>query len=189
MDHLEQENRKLKKEVVRLAALMESVIAAQNQLSPTPATPQQRTLISEIVTTPVPMIPASESALAIPVEFSWGMPPNFMPEGYAPTFATMLTSISVMSVPPPVMHTLPRVEETIYHFEPSEGPDVYEKMDEMKGQLLELRKELKTLRDNDQLLIRYFQDSLTGVALQWYMGLYSASLRTFNDLGEAFVKK
>ncbi|KAI5437491.1 hypothetical protein KIW84_023560 [Lathyrus oleraceus] len=55
-------------------------------------------------------------------------------------------SSPVMSVSPPVMHTLTRVEHTIYHPEPSEGPDVYEKMDEMKDQFLELRKELKTLR-------------------------------------------
>ena len=51
-----------------------------------------------------------------------------------------------MYVPPSVIHTLPRVEDTSYRSEPSEGPDVYEKMDEMKDQFLELRKELKTLR-------------------------------------------
>ena len=54
-----------------------------------------------------------------------------------------------MSVPPPVVHTLPRVEDTIYHSEPSEGLNVYEKIDEMKDQFLELRKELKTLRGKD----------------------------------------
>ncbi|XP_050916226.1 uncharacterized protein LOC127131344 [Lathyrus oleraceus] len=54
-----------------------------------------------------------------------------------------------MSVPPPVVHTFPRVDDTIYHFEPSEGSYVYEKMDEMKDQFLELRKELKTLRGKD----------------------------------------
>jgi hypothetical protein len=47
------------------------------------------------------------------------------------------------------VHTLPRVEDTIYHSEPSEGSDVYEKKDEMKDQFLELRKELKTLRGHD----------------------------------------
>ena len=50
-------------------------------------------------------------------------------------------------------------------------------------------RKMSTLTDNDQLLIHYFQDSLTGVALCWYMGLDSASIRTFNDLGEAFVKQ
>ena len=54
-----------------------------------------------------------------------------------------------MSVPPPVVHTLPRVKKTIYHAEPSEGLYVYEKMDEMKDQFLELRKELKNLSGKD----------------------------------------
>jgi hypothetical protein len=54
-------------------------------------------------------------------------------------------------VPPPIVHTLPRVEDTIYDSEPSEGPDVYEKMDEMKDQFLELHKELKTLKGKDFL--------------------------------------
>ncbi|KAI5429247.1 hypothetical protein KIW84_034025 [Lathyrus oleraceus] len=76
-------------------------------------------------------------------------------------------------------------------------------MDEMKDRFLELRKELKTLRGKDlfgknaielclvpnvKILVK-FKDSLTGAALRWYMGLDSASIRTFNDLGEAFVKQ
>jgi hypothetical protein len=43
--------------------------------------------------------------------------------------------------------------------------------------------------DNDQLLIHYFQASLTGAALRRNMGLDSANVCTFNDVGEAFVKK
>ncbi|KAI5436164.1 hypothetical protein KIW84_022573 [Lathyrus oleraceus] len=185
---------------------------------------------------------ASQSGPSMPAGIPWGIPSNFMPEGYAPTFVSLRESSSVMSVPTLVVHTLPRIEDTIYHSEPSEGPDVYDKMDEMKDQLLEPRKELKTLRgkdlfgksadelclapnvkipmkfkvhdfekykgntcplrhlvmyaikmstqtDNDQLLIHYFQDSLTDAALRWYMGLDSASVYTFNDLGEDFVKK
>ncbi|GAU10658.1 hypothetical protein TSUD_419880, partial [Trifolium subterraneum] len=34
-----------------------------------------------------------------------------------------------------------------------------------------------------------FQDSLTGAALKWYMGLDSSKIETFNDLGEAFVRQ
>lgn len=37
------------------------------------------------------------------------------------------------------------------------------------------------------MLIHYFLDSLTGAALKWYMGLDTTQIRTFNDLGEAFV--
>ncbi|KAI5389533.1 hypothetical protein KIW84_074987 [Lathyrus oleraceus] len=39
MEHLEQENREMKDEIARLTAMMESVLAAQNQPSPTLATP------------------------------------------------------------------------------------------------------------------------------------------------------
>ena len=85
----------------------------------------------------------------MPAEFPWGIPPNFMPEGYPPTVSHMEVSSSVMFVAPPVVHVMPHVDETIYHSEPSEGPDVYEKMDEMKYQFLKLRNELKTLRGKD----------------------------------------
>ncbi|KAI5425163.1 hypothetical protein KIW84_031099 [Lathyrus oleraceus] len=145
MEHLEQENRELKDEITRLTTMMESVLAAQSQSSPTPVTPPVRTVISEVATSTVPAA-AAHFAPTMPAGFPWGMPSNFVPEGFAPTFAFMPVSSPVMSVPPPVVHTLPRVEDTIYHSEPSEGPNVYEKMDEMKDQFLELHKELKTLK-------------------------------------------
>ncbi|KAI5435605.1 hypothetical protein KIW84_022132 [Lathyrus oleraceus] len=55
--------------------------------------------------------------------------------------------------------------------------------------LVTYARKMSTQIDNDQLLIHYFQDSLTGVALRWHMGLDSARIRTFNDLGEAFIKQ
>ena len=72
-----------------------------------------------------------------------------MPDIPAPTFASMPASSPVLAVPPPVVHTVPRVDDTIYHSEPSKGPDFHEKMDAMNDQFLELRKELKTLRGKD----------------------------------------
>src|SRR4051812_29598559 len=48
---------------------------------------------------------------------------------------------------------------------------------------------MSTQTDNQQLLIHYFLDSLTGAALKWYMNLDSLEIRTFRDLGEAFVKQ
>jgi len=42
---------------------------------------------------------------------------------------------------------------------------------------------------NDELLIHCFQDSLTGAALIWYIGLNKADIKTFKDLGEAFVQR
>ncbi|XP_050909943.1 uncharacterized protein LOC127123806 [Lathyrus oleraceus] len=220
---------------------MESFIAAQNQLIPTPATPQQRTIIPEIVSTPVYVFPTSQPAQVMPARFPWGIPPNFMPEGYAPTVALMPASLLIMSMPSPFAYAMPRVEETIYHSESFEGPQMYEKMDEMKDQFQELKKELKTLRgkdlfgknaaefclvpnvkipvkfkvlgfdkykwntcllshimmyarkistqtDNGQFLIHYFQDSLADITRWWYMGLDIANVRTYNDLGDAFIK-
>ena len=48
---------------------------------------------------------------------------------------------------------------------------------------------MSTHTDDQRLLIHFFQDSLTGAALKWYMSLDSANINTFNDLGEAFVKQ
>ena len=149
MDHLEQENRELKEEVARLTALMESFVAAQSQSSPTPSTPPQRKVISEVVSSTVPAASAYFAPTTMPTGFPWGMPPNFMPEGLVPTFASMPASSPILDAPPPVVHTMPRVDDTIYYFGPSEGPDVYENMDAMNDQFLELRKELKTLRGKD----------------------------------------
>ncbi|KAK2403174.1 hypothetical protein QL285_052635 [Trifolium repens] len=50
-------------------------------------------------------------------------------------------------------------------------------------------RKMSTQTDNDKLLIHYFQDSLTGVALRWYMDLDSTDIRTFNDLANAFIRQ
>jgi len=42
---------------------------------------------------------------------------------------------------------------------------------------------------NDELLIHCFQDSLTGAALIWYVGLNKVDIKTFNDLCEAFIQR
>ncbi|KAI5389143.1 hypothetical protein KIW84_074697 [Lathyrus oleraceus] len=182
--------------------MMESLLATQNQSSPTPATPPARTVISEVATSTM-LVATAHFAPIMPSGFPWGMPSNSVPEGFAPTFASMPVFSPIMSMPPPVVDTLPRVEDTIYQSEPSEGPDVYEKMDEMKDQFLEVHKELKTLRGKDLFgksaaelclvpnvkIPGKFKDNLTGAALHWYMGRDSVSIRTFNDLGDAFVKQ
>jgi len=48
---------------------------------------------------------------------------------------------------------------------------------------------MSTYANDHQVLIHYFQDSLTGATLKWYMNLDRAEIRTFNDLREAFVQK
>ncbi|KAK2437857.1 hypothetical protein QL285_022701 [Trifolium repens] len=50
-------------------------------------------------------------------------------------------------------------------------------------------RKMSTQTDNDKLLIHYFQDSLTGAALRWYMDLDSTDIRTFNDLASAFIRQ
>ncbi|XP_073268364.1 receptor-like protein Cf-9 [Populus alba] len=42
---------------------------------------------------------------------------------------------------------------------------------------------------NDKLLIYFFQDSLAGSALSWYMRLDSVRIRSWKDLVEAFLKQ
>jgi hypothetical protein len=58
-----------------------------------------------------------------------------------------------------------------------------------RSHLVMYDRKMSTQTDNHQLLIHYFQDSLTGVVLKWYMGLDSTNVRTFNDLGEAFIRQ
>ena len=48
---------------------------------------------------------------------------------------------------------------------------------------------MSTHTDDHRLLIHFFPDNLIGAALKWYMSLDSSIIRTFNDLGEAFIKK
>jgi len=50
-------------------------------------------------------------------------------------------------------------------------------------------RKMSTYADDHQVLIHYFQDSLTGTALKWYMNLDLAEIRTFNDLRGAFVQQ
>ena len=48
---------------------------------------------------------------------------------------------------------------------------------------------MATHTDDDKLLIHYFQDYLTAVALKRYMGLDSAHITRFDDLVEDFVRQ
>jgi hypothetical protein len=41
---------------------------------------------------------------------------------------------------------------------------------------------------NDQLLIHYFQDSLSGASLEWYMQLERGQVQSWRDLAEAFLR-
>lgn len=42
---------------------------------------------------------------------------------------------------------------------------------------------------NDKLLIHFFQDSLNGASMKWYMGLDKGRIRSWKDLVKAFFKQ
>ncbi|XP_058764547.1 uncharacterized protein LOC131638004 [Vicia villosa] len=43
--------------------------------------------------------------------------------------------------------------------------------------------------ENEPLLMHFFQDSLTGAPLEWYMQLERANVRTWGELADAFLKQ
>lgn len=47
---------------------------------------------------------------------------------------------------------------------------------------------MMTYTDNDKLLIHYFQDSLSGASLEWYMQLERCHVQSLRDLAKAFLK-
>ncbi|KAK2352120.1 hypothetical protein QL285_096825 [Trifolium repens] len=58
-----------------------------------------------------------------------------------------------------------------------------------KAHLIMYARKMSTQTSNDKLLIHYFQDSLTGAALRWYMDLDRANISSFNDLASAFIRQ
>uniref|UniRef100_A0A151UD77 Retrotransposon gag domain-containing protein n=1 Tax=Cajanus cajan TaxID=3821 RepID=A0A151UD77_CAJCA len=50
-------------------------------------------------------------------------------------------------------------------------------------------RKMETYARNDKLLIHCFQDSLTRAALNWYMHLERAYIRSWKDLADAFLKQ
>ncbi|XP_058783715.1 uncharacterized protein LOC131658438 [Vicia villosa] len=253
MEDLEQENHEFRDEVTtlrvgveRLTALVESLVAARNQPSPPPSPHAtqtqievQTTMICEVSTATVFVAPTiGLSHYQMPNGYPGGMSYNFVPEGYHPvTGASQVTPIMTMT--PPLVHTVPQAEEPIFQVEPNERNEAY---DDFQDQFQEMRKEIKALKgknsfgknaydmclvpnvkipakfkvpdfekykgnscpqshltmycrkmathtDDDKLLIHYFQDSLIGAALKWYMGLDSTHISSFDDLVEAFIRQ
>ena len=87
MDNLEQDNRELREVVsnlkgsmANLTALMESLVASQNQ--PPLAQPQQIIVTSKAPTVPVSVTLVTVAQHRMPQGYPWGMPENFMLEGY-----------------------------------------------------------------------------------------------------------
>ncbi|XP_050916558.1 uncharacterized protein LOC127131685 [Lathyrus oleraceus] len=153
-EQLENENRELKEEVNRLSALVESLLQAQKQAVSVKASASNQA--QEVAPTSI-LAPAMGSANVMPFGYPWGMPHNFVPEGYHQQVQAQPTSSPVPVVPSPVVNSVPipvpipqvRVDETIYHSEAPENPDVYDKLYEMRDQFSDLRKEMKALRGKD----------------------------------------
>lgn len=156
IDQLEQENRELRDEVTnlkdileRLNNMMEVMAVAQNQPSPNSQETLQRTIIFEIVSAPVSITPCNIPQYHMPIGRPWGMPPNFMSEGYHPQVTQAPVAIAIMSMPPPVVYATPYQEDHIYHTAPSENVGVDEKLYEFQDQFLEMQKEIKALCGQD----------------------------------------
>ena len=49
-------------------------------------------------------------------------------------------------------------------------------------------RKMSAYTNDEKLLMHFFQDSLSGASLEWYMQLESSHIRTWRDLVEAFVK-
>ena len=64
----------------RLSLMVETLTAAQNRSS----TPLQRTVISEIVSSPIVGVPFNAPRYQMLPNRPWGMPLNLIPEGYIP---------------------------------------------------------------------------------------------------------
>ncbi|GAU46526.1 hypothetical protein TSUD_402560 [Trifolium subterraneum] len=58
-----------------------------------------------------------------------------------------------------------------------------------KAHLIMYARKMSTQTSNDKLLIHYFQDSLTGAALRWYMDFDRVNVSSFNDLASAFIRQ
>lgn len=76
MSQLEQENQELREEVItlkdnleRLTAMMDTLVAAQNQSSNNSQYPLQRTSISENVSTPIPVAAVNDQQYHMPPIF------------------------------------------------------------------------------------------------------------------------
>ncbi|XP_058727116.1 uncharacterized protein LOC131598545 [Vicia villosa] len=162
MDHLEQENRYLREEVVSLkadmanfTALVEQLVAAQNQPLPPPPPPHsfQATIIYEIQDIPVTAVPVVSAAqYRMPQGYLWGMPKNFVPDGYTLAAQVVYLAQPVAVSTPPVMNATPvfnRDPEIPFPPPPSESVDFYDRVDGFQEQFDKMQKELKALKGKE----------------------------------------
>ena len=130
MENIKQENRELHEEVTALRAgmanlttLVESLVVAQNKPPPPPppphvAQPQQKTITFEVPSIPIFVTPINASQNHMPHGYPWGMPENFMPEGYSyDAQVSPFAQIGVLTAPP-VVHVAPAARNEIHYTVP-----------------------------------------------------------------------
>jgi len=65
----------------------------------------------------------------------------------------------------------------------------YTRMECPKTHLRSYYNKMAEVIHNDKLLIYFFQDSLTGSALSWYMRLDNARIKKWTNMANAFLKQ
>ena len=148
MENLEQENCELHEEVTalrdgmtNLKYLVESFVDAQNQppppspLSPHATQPQQLIVILEVMSVPISVTPVTSTQYRMP-HGPWGMPENFMSEGYNPdaqvapftqtvvvsaplvVHTTLVSNNEIHHVAPPIVNSMLVINDKVYHHAP-----------------------------------------------------------------------
>ena len=127
---------------------MESLVAAQNH--PPLAQPQQTTIASEGPSFPISVTPITVAQNCMPQGYPWGIPENFMPEGFnldtqaspvvqaAATLAppgvhiTPATRNEIHYTAPPSVNVMSFVNDEVYRPvpPPSERADLYDRLDD-----------------------------------------------------------
>ncbi|KAI5434489.1 hypothetical protein KIW84_021353 [Lathyrus oleraceus] len=209
VEQLENENRELKEEVSRLSALVESLLQAQKQAVNVQASASNQA--PEVAPTSIPahVMGSTDVMPSMPPSVVNSVPtPALIPQVHVhetiyhskafenpnvyDKFDEMRDQFSdlrkekdlfgksafelclVPNVKIPMKFKVPDFEK-------------YRGNSRPLSHLVMYARKVSTHTDNDQLLIHYFQDSLSKATLKWYMALDCGSVRTFNDLGEAFV--
>ena len=109
--------------MVNLTSLVESLVVAHNQpplvsLSPHATQPQQTTVTYEVSSVPISATPVTSAQYCMPQGYPWGMPENFMLEGYNPAAQVALFVQTAAISAPPVVHTTPVANNEIHHVAP-----------------------------------------------------------------------
>jgi len=269
MEGLEQENQVLHEEVASMKTKMEEFTSMKTKMeeltqlvkllttthNPPPPSPPINTQAEAGPSTILGWtVSFNTPQQTIPEGCPWGVPIS-LGEVFHPyvSEAQMHAAQNVVLIPPavpacpqasmtysaPVIYTIPKNEEPIFH---SRNMEAYARVDDLQEKYEMMNREMKALRGKEvlkkdvydmclvpnvqiphkfklpdfekykgtscpkdhltiyvrkmstyvndhQVLINYFQDSLTGAALKWHMNLKRAKIQTFNDLREAFVKQ